>query len=91
MNIALADVATRSRRSQRWFPTEPLRSLIELRRRDGFGLNAIALDAGISRRRLQRAVAREVLRSDAADELAIALGRHPSELWPEWFGTIHES
>ena len=26
------------------------------------------------------------LRSDAADRIAVALGRHPNELWPDWFG-----
>lgn len=84
------DAADLSRHVQRWFSTAPVRSLIELRRRSGHALNAIALEAGVSRRRLQRALAREVLRSDAADELAIALGRHPSELWSDWFGGTHD-
>lgn len=28
---------------------------------------------------------RERLRYDTADRIAVGLGRHPSELWPEWF------
>jgi lambda repressor-like predicted transcriptional regulator len=30
-------------------------------------------------------LSRDRLRSDAADRIAVVLGRHPSELWPEWF------
>jgi predicted transcriptional regulator len=29
------------------------------------------------------------LRYDAADRIAVALGRHPSELWPDWFGPLN--
>src|SRR3954463_12200284 len=70
----------------RWFSTTPLRRLVDERRRTGQGLNNIAEMSGIARRRFQRALARERLRSDTADACAVALGRHPSELWPEWFG-----
>jgi lambda repressor-like predicted transcriptional regulator len=70
----------------RWFSVEPLRHLLELRRGRGFGINAVAAAAGIERRQLQRLLARRRLRSDAADAIAVALGRHPVELWPDWFG-----
>ena len=39
----------------------------------------------IDRSSLHRLLSREWLRSDAADRIAVTLGRHPSELWPEWF------
>jgi hypothetical protein len=70
----------------RWFSSAPLRRLVQVRRLRGQGLNAIADLTGIPRRRLQRALAGDRLRSDAADALAVAFGRHPSELWPDWFG-----
>jgi lambda repressor-like predicted transcriptional regulator len=74
----------------RWFSSAPIREFIYERRAAGQGLNVIADLAGINRRRLQRVLARERLRSDAADALAVALGRHPCELWPDWFeeGTL---
>jgi len=28
---------------------------------------------------------RDRLRYDTGDRIAVCLGRHPSELWPEWF------
>ncbi len=39
----------------------------------------------VDRGTLHRLLRRDRLRSDAADRIAVALGRHPSELWPEWF------
>ncbi len=27
------------------------------------------------------------LTADAADEVAVALGHHPGELWPDWFAS----
>ncbi|MGH3264465.1 MAG: hypothetical protein ACRDNS_20995 [Trebonia sp.] len=40
----------------------------------------------IDRRTLQRLLVRRAVRSDTADRIAIALGRHPSEIWSQWFG-----
>jgi plasmid maintenance system antidote protein VapI len=45
----------------------------------------LAARIGVDRRTLQRLVSRRRLRSDAADRIAIAFGRHPFEIWPEWF------
>jgi hypothetical protein len=39
----------------------------------------------VDRSTLHRLLSRDRLRSDAADRIAVTLGRHPSELWPEWF------
>lgn len=41
----------------------------------------------LPRRTLTRLLAGQVLRRDSADRVAIALGHHPCEIWPEWFGT----
>lgn len=38
----------------------------------------------VDRSTLHRVLSRDRLRSDAADRIAVVLGRHPSELWPEW-------
>ena len=51
------------------------------------GIVDIAVAAGIDRCTLQRLCTRERLRYDAADNIAIALGYHPCQLWPEWFPT----
>lgn len=69
----------------RWFSSAPIRQMVEDRRLAGEGLNVVAKQAGVTRRWLQRVIAAERLRSDAADALAVALGHHPCELWPEWF------
>ena len=45
----------------------------------------LAQELRIDRRTLQRVQSKRSLRSDTADRIAIALGRHPGELWPEWF------
>lgn len=39
----------------------------------------------LDRSTLHRLLSRDQLRLDAADRIAVTLGRHPSELWPEWF------
>jgi lambda repressor-like predicted transcriptional regulator len=69
-----------------WFPTEPLRA--ELRRYAQLrhlSVVELARELQIDRRTLQRIVERRMVRSDTADRTSIALGRHPSELWPDWF------
>jgi lambda repressor-like predicted transcriptional regulator len=68
-----------------WFPSSGLRRLVALERARGVSLSQLCLQRGIDRRTLQRAIERRWLRSDAADELAVRLGRHPSEIWPDWY------
>jgi lambda repressor-like predicted transcriptional regulator len=48
-------------------------------------LTAASLALRVNRSTLHRLLSRDQLRSDAADRIAVTLGRHPSELWPEWF------
>ena len=52
-----------------------------VRREPDGSLGALQVD----RSTLHRLLNRDQLRSDAADRIAVTLGRHPSELWPDWF------
>jgi lambda repressor-like predicted transcriptional regulator len=53
-------------------------------------LSALAAVLRLDRSTLHRLLSRERLRYDAADHIAVSLGRHPSELWPDWFPTADE-
>ena len=69
-----------------WYDAAPL--VIELRRcarRRDQSMTDLAEELRIDRRTLQRVLAKRSVRSDIADRISIALGRHPGELWPEWF------
>ena len=74
---------------QSFFPADPARRA--LRRlaadRDNTILD-IAIAAVIDRCTLQRLFTRDRLRYDAADNIAVALGYHPCQLWPEWFPPV---
>lgn len=48
-------------------------------------LTEASLALRVDRSTLHRVLSRDRLRSHAADRFAVLLGRHPSELWPEWF------
>jgi lambda repressor-like predicted transcriptional regulator len=48
----------------------------------------LARTLSLDRRTLQRLSTRPYIRRDAADRLAVALGRHPSEIWVEWFEPV---
>ena len=50
-------------------------------------LSALADILRLDRSTLYRVLGRDRLRYDTADRIAVCLGRHPSELWPEWFST----
>lgn len=74
----------------RRLPAAPIHRLIQDLRAAGVSLNQQAARWSINRRTLQRVLRGASIRQDAADRLAVATGRHPSELWPEWFdeGTL---
>jgi lambda repressor-like predicted transcriptional regulator len=78
---------TRNRtRSAPFFPAAPARRLLARVVADCDGnLTAASIALHVDRSTLHRLLSRERLRSDAADRIAVTLGRHPSELWPEWF------
>ena len=76
----------------RTFPSGPARRQLELLaagRHDTLVATAAAL--GIDRVTLWRVLTRPYLRSDAADRIAVAMGHHPCELWPEWFSLEKET
>ncbi len=70
------------------FPAEPVRRLL-LARAEAYDvtLTEVGDALGLPRRTLHRVLASPHLRWDAADRIAVALGHHPSELWPGWFDT----
>ena len=73
-------------KSAPFFPTAPARRLVARVVADCDGnLTAASAALQVDRSTLHRLLSRDRLRSDAADRIAVTLGRHPSELWPEWF------
>ena len=69
-----------------FFPAAPARRLLARVVADHDGnLTAASAVLQIDRSTLHRLLSRSRLRSDAVDRIAVTLGRHPSELWPEWF------
>jgi lambda repressor-like predicted transcriptional regulator len=74
-------------RSTRLLPTGPAVSAIRSVLATDSTTHLAALLA-LDRRTLQRLSSRPYIRRDAADRLAVALGRHPSEIWVEWFDPV---
>jgi lambda repressor-like predicted transcriptional regulator len=75
-----------------WFPAEPARrALRRLAAETDDSICAIAEHIGINRCTLHRLFTRDRIRWDAADHIAVALGYHPCQLWPEWFDDIEET
>ena len=69
-----------------YFPAAPARRLIARVFADCDGnLSAASAALRVDRSTLHRLLSRDRLRWDAADRIAMTLGRHPSELWPDWF------
>ena len=69
-----------------FFPAAPARRLLARVVTDCDGnLTAASVVLQVDRSTLHRLLRRDRLRWDAADRIAVTLGRHPSELWPEWF------
>jgi lambda repressor-like predicted transcriptional regulator len=82
----VSEALSRGAVGARWFDAKPARAAIERRAADrDVGTRELAIDLGLDRRTVQRLLLRDRLRSDTADRIAVALGKHPSELWPEWF------
>ena len=75
-----------------FLPAAPAQRLLRQRAADQAGdLSALADILRLDRSTLYRVLGRDRLRYDTADRIAVSLGRHPSELWPEWFPNSHES
>jgi lambda repressor-like predicted transcriptional regulator len=71
-----------------FLPAAPAQRLLRRRAAEQAGdLSALADILRLDRSTLYRVLGRDRLRYDTADRIAVCLGRHPSELWPEWFPT----
>ena len=76
---------TAGRAAVAFFAAGPARLLVARVVADCDGnVTAASVVLRVDRSTLHRLLSRDRLRSDAADRIAVALGRHPSELWPEW-------
>jgi lambda repressor-like predicted transcriptional regulator len=65
-----------------YLPAEPARKLLARVAADRqLSVSGLA----VCRSTLYRLLYRDEVRYDAADHIAVALGRHPVEIWPEWF------
>lgn len=70
----------------RRYPAEPARQLLrEYADRYDATVTELAVLLRLDRRTVQRAFNRPDLREDTADRIAVAFGRHPCELWLDWF------
>ena len=79
----MAQVSTRG---APFFPAAPARRLLARVIADCDGNLTVASAAlQVDWSTVHRLLSRDRLRSDAADRIAVTLGRHPSELWPDWF------
>jgi hypothetical protein len=74
----MATTSTTTRHRQPRFPLDPVlcRNLCDLSRRTGYPLRTIQRwkTSGIPRY--------------SADELAVRLGVHPANIWPQWIETV---
>lgn len=68
-----------------YFSCDPARTALQRLGEDNVNLSFLAEVLRVDRSTLYRVLSRERLRYDTADRIAVALGRHPYELWPEWF------
>ena len=75
-----------------YFAAEPARRLLHAwMATSGLTQAETAVALGLPLRTLSRVLSPlPRLRWDTADRVAIALGTHPSQLWPNWFETNHE-
>ena len=71
----------------RWLPAQPLIDALDSHCQSR-SLRSLVCSSGIDRRTFERVRHRQRIRSDCADRVAVALGRHPSEIWPEWFAGV---
>lgn len=68
------------------FPIEPVLRLLRARAdRDGLSLTELVAVLPLPARTVFGWLARGSLRWDSADRMAVALGQHPAQIWPDWF------
>jgi lambda repressor-like predicted transcriptional regulator len=69
-----------------YFAAEPARRMLRrLAAESDSSICALADNMKVDRSTIQRLFTRDRLRWDAADHIAVALGCHPCQVWPEWF------
>ena len=73
-----------------YLPSQPTQAALRRLLDGDADLVTLADVLRLDRSTLHRLMGRDRLRYDAADRIAIALGRHPYELWPEWFTNSSE-
>ena len=61
------------------------RALRGFARRHDLPLDGVAIAIALDSQLIDSVMQRRWLPWDLADALAVALGEHPSALWPEWF------
>ncbi|MHB8342291.1 MAG: helix-turn-helix domain-containing protein [Mycobacteriales bacterium] len=72
-----------------YLPAGPARDVLEsLAMRRGQSVEELAVGLGLDRRTLYRLMASERLSVHVADRFAVACGRHPVEIWPDWFNPV---
>jgi lambda repressor-like predicted transcriptional regulator len=70
------------------FEADPARRLLRrLAVERDLSLGELAELLRLDRCTLHRLQHRDWLRSDTADRIAVAAGRHPSEIWPDYYST----
>jgi lambda repressor-like predicted transcriptional regulator len=62
-----------------------LSRLQERAARAGISVTELCAVLGLPRRTMHRVLRSDRMRWDTADRMAVALGHHPSEIWPDWF------
>lgn len=71
-----------------YYPAGPARARLRAHADDsGQSLPDLADALGLPLRTLNRVLGATRIRWNTADRVAVALGSHPSELWPDWFDT----
>ena len=73
-----------------YLPSQPAQAALRRLLDGDQDLVALADVLRLDRSTLHRLLRRDRLRYDVADRIAVALGRHPYELWPEWFNNSLE-
>ena len=70
------------------FPAEPAKQAIRrFGRRHALSIAQTATVLAIDPRLLRSVMGRRWLEWETADAIAVALRRHPLDLWPDWLGT----
>jgi plasmid maintenance system antidote protein VapI len=70
----------------RTFPTAPAAAVLRrICREQGIATTELAARLGLPHRAVRHCLESPQILAGTADRLACALGRHPSELWPDWF------